>query len=84
MALTIMLSISGTRRVSTPSPGRPKLKGHTDWVSLVVFLPGKVNLASGSEDNAVRVWNAQSRLAIGEPLTAHWAYTLCLFRGCLA
>jgi WD40 repeat protein len=33
------------------------LRGHTDWVEAVQFLPDHVRIVSGARDGALRVWN---------------------------
>ncbi|CAE7163223.1 unnamed protein product, partial [Rhizoctonia solani] len=44
-------------------------EGHTDLVLSVAFSPDGKSVASGSWDQAVRMWNTHSSYPIGEPLT---------------
>ena len=37
----------------------------------MAFSPDGVHIASGSEDNTVRVWDASTGQPVGEPLTGH-------------
>ncbi|KAF5331511.1 hypothetical protein D9758_018596 [Tetrapyrgos nigripes] len=46
-------------------------KGHEDWVQSVAFSPDGARIVSGSRDFTVRIWDAQTGTAIGEPLQGH-------------
>ena len=50
---------------------QPILAGHTDWVHSVAFSPDGARIASGSYDSTVRLWDAKTGAAIGEPLQGH-------------
>ncbi len=39
---------------------RTRTQGHTRWVNSVAWSPDGRQLASGSYDNSIRVWDAQS------------------------
>jgi WD40 repeat protein/serine/threonine protein kinase len=54
------------------------LHGHKDWVRAVTFSPDGSLLATASRDNAIILWDVESRKMIGEPLTNHgdWVNTL--------
>ncbi|MCA1696575.1 MAG: hypothetical protein LC749_18665, partial [Actinobacteria bacterium] len=50
------------------------LTGHTDSVIAVVFSPDGRTLASGSDDQTVRLWNVTDPahpIPLGQPLTGH-------------
>ena len=48
--------------------GEP-MRGHTDDVSSVAFSPDGRLIASGSLDTTLRLWDPDTRLPAGEPLT---------------
>ena len=43
------------------------LKGHTDGVTALHFLPGTRRLLSASTDHTLRLWDCDAQAAIGEP-----------------
>ncbi|KAG8795187.1 POC1 centriolar protein A [Ceratobasidium sp. 428] len=45
--------------------------GHTDWVRSVAFSPDGAYIASGSDDNTIRIWDACSGKPVVQPLTGH-------------
>ena len=47
------------------------LSGHTNWVLCVSYSPCGTMIATGSMDNTVRLWNAQTGEALGNPLVGH-------------
>ena len=56
----------------------PPLEGHTDSVSSVCFSPNRRQLASGSDDNSVRVWDLSSGREV-KKLEGHasWVTSVC-------
>jgi len=52
------------------------LDGHTDNVNSVMFSPDGSRIVSGSEDETVRVWNAETGKPLGEPFRGH---TSCVY-----
>ena len=48
-----------------------RLTGHTESVGSVAFSPDGKHIVSGSDDHTLRIWDAQSGTAVGEPLEGH-------------
>ncbi|CUA77196.1 WD repeat-containing protein 5 homolog [Dictyostelium discoideum] [Rhizoctonia solani] len=46
-------------------------KGHTGGIWSVAYSPDGKSVASGSWDNTIRIWHADSSSPIGKPLTGH-------------
>ncbi|KAJ3735609.1 WD40-repeat-containing domain protein [Lentinula guzmanii] len=44
------------------------LMGHTGRITAVAFSPDGKNIVSGSSDDSIRIWNADTGEAIGDPL----------------
>jgi len=53
------------------SAAQGSFQGHTDWVRSVAFSPDGTRIVSGSDDNTVRVWDADRGVWIGSPLQGH-------------
>ena len=47
------------------------LQGHTEWVNSVAFSPDGRHIVSGSEDQTIQVWDAQTGGQVGNPLQGH-------------
>ena len=47
------------------------LRGHTSTVYSAAFSPDGKRIVSASEDNTVRIWDAQNGKPIGDPLEGH-------------
>ncbi|KAJ6613532.1 hypothetical protein B0H10DRAFT_1721815, partial [Mycena sp. CBHHK59/15] len=47
------------------------LEGHSDSVSSVAFSPDGRRIVSGSGDNTIRVWDADTQMQVGEALQGH-------------
>ncbi|KAG8791363.1 hypothetical protein FRC12_009418 [Ceratobasidium sp. 428] len=52
------------------------LSGHTRCVRSVAYSPDGACIASGSDDNTVRIWNARTGKPVGRPLTGHTSSVL--------
>ncbi|CAG7853840.1 Ribosome assembly protein 4 {ECO:0000303/PubMed:16221974} AltName: Full=Notchless protein homolog 1 {ECO:0000250/UniProtKB:Q9VPR4}; AltName: Full=Ribosome biogenesis factor RSA4 {ECO:0000303/PubMed:19737519} [Serendipita indica DSM 11827] len=53
-------------------PGLPsRLRGHEGEVRAVGFSPDGSQIVSGSSDNTIRLWDAATGQAVGEPLRGH-------------
>ena len=53
------------------------LVGHTDDVDIVVFSQDGRKIASGSQDNTVRLWDAETGEHL-KTLVGHWAYIITI------
>lgn len=47
------------------------LKDHTSWILVVSWSPDDKNIATGSMDNTVRLWDPKTGKALGAPLKGH-------------
>jgi len=47
------------------------LEGHSVYVSSVAYAPDGQRILSGSGDNTIRTWDAETGAAIGKPLEGH-------------
>ena len=47
------------------------MEGHTGWVGSIAFSPDGRTLASGSNDQTVRLWDVAAHRPSGQPLTGH-------------
>ena len=56
-----------------PAIGQP-MKGHSNWVTSLLFWPDGKRLVSGSGDHTVRQWDLASQQAVAAPLTGHAGY----------
>src|SRR5258708_33953069 len=45
--------------------------GHTQLVQCVAYSPNGRHIVSGSFDNTIRIWDAETGAAVGVPLTGH-------------
>jgi hypothetical protein len=88
VSLAAQLDLTGYRRRPTPdlyttlittstTVLSTPLTGHTNAVNSVVFSPDGHTLASGSDDQTVRLWNVTDPAhptPLGQPLTAHTGF----------
>ena len=69
-----------TARIWDCDTGTPQytLNGHTSWILVVSWSPDASIIASGSMDNAVRLWNPNTGQPLGSPMTGHtkWVRSL--------
>jgi WD40 repeat protein len=50
------------------------LGGHTNWVNSVAFSQDEKRIVSGSSDNTIRVWDAETGEVVVGPLEGHTAW----------
>ncbi|KZP23443.1 hypothetical protein FIBSPDRAFT_1042895 [Athelia psychrophila] len=55
---------------------RQVFEGHTDCVMSVAFSPDGQRLASGSQDGAIRIWDAQTGTLVAGPFKGHTGWVL--------
>ncbi len=65
-----LLSVTRGRRVNWDTAATTS-DGHNGRVNCVAFFPDGRNLASGSDDETVRVWDSTTGQAISAPFTGH-------------
>ena len=56
--------------LSWPAPPF-KWIGHTDGITCTSYSPNGRQIISGSNDNTIRVWDAETGVVIGEPIKGH-------------
>ncbi|KZP10853.1 hypothetical protein FIBSPDRAFT_757549 [Athelia psychrophila] len=54
------------------------LEGHKDTVRAVAYSPDGSHIASGSSDETIRIWDAETGEAEGEPLRGHSSHILAI------
>jgi WD40 repeat protein len=54
------------------------LKGHESWVMSVAFSPDGTRIVSGSADNTLRLWDAQTGQPLGQPLKGHESWVMSI------
>ncbi|CCA73757.1 hypothetical protein PIIN_07712, partial [Serendipita indica DSM 11827] len=65
-------TLTVSRGVEDRYPGMPSaLRGHDDSVNTIAFSPDGSKIASGSNDNTIRLWDVVTGQPLGEPLRGH-------------
>src|SRR5258708_1960751 len=64
------IKIQRGRLTSWPSPPLA-WSGHTQVVTCMRYSPNGYYIVSGSLDKTIRIWDAESRCAVGKPLEGH-------------
>jgi WD40 repeat protein len=59
----------GMRRLDWQSASLSR--GTLDWVWSVAYSPDGRHIISGSDDKTIRMWDAETGLAVGKPLEGH-------------
>src|SRR5277367_2701598 len=62
----------------SPTSQNMVLTGHTQEISCLSFSPDGQQIASGSSDRTIRLWDAKSGAALGEALAGHTGAIICL------
>ncbi|KIK71658.1 hypothetical protein GYMLUDRAFT_977718, partial [Collybiopsis luxurians FD-317 M1] len=65
---SVAFSPDGKRAISG---SRDKTIWHKSWIHSVAFSPDGTKIVSGSKDKSLRIWNAETGKAEGEPLQGH-------------
>ena len=69
-SVSVAAQSSLLKAVQVPQ-GINRLEGHRSGVDSVAFSPNGQRIVSGSEDSMLRLWDAQTGAAIGQPLKGH-------------
>ena len=46
-------------------------RGHTFGVNCIAYSPDGQHIVSGSDDHTLRIWDAETGVAVGQPLKGH-------------
>jgi WD40 repeat protein len=68
-----VLAVSTGRLKFWPAPSSVWF-GHSDCVDSVAYSPDGRTVVSGSWDGTIRIWDAQTGAAVGQPLKGHTDY----------
>ncbi|CCA76919.1 related to WD40-repeat protein (notchless protein) [Serendipita indica DSM 11827] len=72
-------TLSVTQGFEERYPQLPRtLRGHEWWIYAVQFSPDGSKIVSCSGDNTIRLWDAESGQALGEPLRGHTSEVFCV------
>jgi WD40 repeat protein len=52
-------------------PARQQWFGHTGAVLCMSYLPSGIHVVTGSSDQTIRIWDAETGAAVGRPLVGH-------------
>jgi WD40 repeat protein len=55
--------------LSWPEP--QEWSGHTSYIQCMTYSPSGNHVATGSSDNTIRIWDAETGAVVGEPLVGH-------------
>src|SRR5882757_5176586 len=61
--------------LSWPAPAL-QWTGHTGSIYCMSYSPNGTHIATGSSDRTIRIWDAETGVAVGNPLEGHPAYVL--------
>jgi WD40 repeat protein len=67
---TKAIKLRGGKLLSWPAPPL-RWTGHTDVVACMGYSPDGQHIISGSDDKTIRIWDAETGAAVGQPLEGH-------------
>src|SRR5260370_18711783 len=67
---TIGMKMQRGKLLSWPAPPLEWI-GHSGAVICISYSPNRRHIVSGSRDNTIRIWDAETGAAVGEPLKGH-------------